>query len=75
MIWFVDLTPRPLIPIKRRAVLSSVRDVSALDTEAPQRNHNRIVPDATEHRRWVRAANAGDALCKAQDEALRERVG
>jgi hypothetical protein len=75
MIWFVDLSLHPAVPIKRRAVLSSVRDVSALGTDAPQRNHNQIVPDATEHRRWVRAANAGEAIFKAQEEVLWERAG
>lgn len=74
MIWFVDLSTHPLIPIKRRAVLSSVRDVSAINTDSTQRNHNRIVPDGTGGRRWVRARTAGEALCKAQDEVMRERV-
>lgn len=72
VIWFVDLTPRPLIPIKRRAVLSSVKDIHDLGRQSCNGGGNigRIVPDPTGCRRWVRASSAHEALRRAQDDVM-----
>ncbi len=70
MIWFVDLTKSPLVPIVDRCVRSSAPQVSAINTRNQQRNHHRIIPDDTDSRFWVRARSRGEAL-----EIARGRVG
>lgn len=62
MIWFVDLTESPLMPIVHRCVRSSAPEVSAINTRNQQRNYNRIVPDDTQTRFWVRAQSRREAL-------------
>jgi len=70
VIWFVDLTQSPLMPIVHRCVRSSAPEVSAINTRNQQRNHNRIIPDDTGSRCWVRARSRREAL-----EIARGRVG
>ena len=62
MIYFVDLTESPRMPIRHRCVPSSVYSVSALSAQAGRGNANRIVPDDTESRFWVRAQSRREAL-------------
>ena len=56
MIWFVDLTESPLMPIVHRCVRSSAPEVSAINTRNQQRNHNRIIPDDTDAQSSARSA-------------------
>jgi len=62
VIWFVDLTESPLMPIVHRCVRSSAPEVSAINTRNQQRNHNRIIPDDTGSRCWGRARSRREAL-------------
>jgi len=66
VIWFVDLTKSPRVPIVDRCVRSSAPEVSAINCRNEQRNHNRIIPDDTEARFWVRAQSRREALAIAR---------
>lgn len=71
MIWFVDLSLHPELPIKHRAVLSSAPDVGGMDSNDRKRTAGHVVPDNTESRFWLRASSASEALRKAQERAGR----
>lgn len=60
--WFVDLSPDP--SIKRRVLVSSARTVAAMGRNS-RPNTSRCIPDNTEHRFWVYAADANEAHWEA----------
>lgn len=66
MIWFVDLTLHPLVPIRRRVVPSSARTVQGMTWNGTM-TLSRCIPDSTSSRFWVNATSAREALQIAQE--------